>query len=100
MPDNTHMVEEETGKQTAWVCYDCNRVWPIELEECSVCGAFAVQCEMCGCTTVDYECQGVTVKDEKGHIAVEYDRLCDTCIESLKNAFGYEEAVNDEEDIL
>jgi len=100
MPDNTHLVEEDTEKQTAWVCYDCNRVWPIELEECSVCGAFAVQCELCKCTTVDYECGKVGLKDENGHVTVEYERLCNSCVESLKNAWGYEEAVNDEEDIL
>ena len=100
MPDKTHMVEEETGKQTAWVCYDCNRVWSIELEECSVCGAFAVQCELCECTTVDYDCSKAELKDEKGYVTVEYERLCDSCVESLKNAFGYEETVSDEEDIL
>ena len=100
MPDNTHVVNEDTGKQTAWVCYDCNRVWPLEIEECSICGAFAVQCGLCECITVDYAVGKVSLIGDKGYITVEYDRLCDSCVESLKNAFGYEETVSDEEDIL
>ena len=97
--DKTYMVDEDSSEQKAWVCYDCNRVWSIELEDCSICGAFAVQCEMCKCTTVDYDCSKTELKDENGYVTVEYERLCDSCVESLKNAFGYKETISDEEDI-
>jgi hypothetical protein len=60
---------------------------------------------MCKCITSEEECGGVSLLDEKGYVTVEYDRLCDACVQLLKNMFDYVEVKEDgtsidEEDIL
>lgn len=105
MPDDTFAVLEESDGQTSWVCYTCNRIWDLEIKACLICNASAVKCQMCKCITSEEECGEVSLLDEKGHVAVGYDRLCDACVQSLKNMFDYVEVKEDgtsidEEDII
>jgi len=102
MPSKPYFGESEAAKQVHWVC-SCNNVLPLAFDSCPACGLLPVKCEMCECITSEEECAEVSLLDEKGYVTVEYDRLCDTCVEALKNAFGYEDAtsedaVTDEED--
>ena len=60
MPEGYEVVIGES----CWICNDCNRVWPEEITECTICGMLSGKCVECG-TLLSME--------ELKHIWMEYD---------------------------